>query len=172
MSVFHSYQNDLKFSDRQKAYTVCHCVWNFWTPYAPVICNHYPPNKTGNSGDNFSSITALLKALHCGDLLRVIALLFIIVNSMGVYLRNITRPALTRHCGELKRSLPCSLAPLSPAHPRRWEGREGRERGRQWLQMTGALEYGKTHTFSFYDNYSNFSCFRIRYLGILRNIGN
>ena len=37
-----------------------------------------PPPRTGNSGDNdFSSITALLKTLYCGDLLRVIALLFI-----------------------------------------------------------------------------------------------
>ena len=37
-----------------------------------------PPSPTGNSRDNdFSSI----KAVHCGDLLRVIALLLIIVNS-------------------------------------------------------------------------------------------
>ena len=43
-----------------------------------------PPPPTGNSGDNdFSSITALLKALYCGDLLRVIALLIIRVNSTG-----------------------------------------------------------------------------------------
>ena len=36
---------------------------------ATVICNYCSP-PTGNSEDNdFSSITALLKALHCGDLL-------------------------------------------------------------------------------------------------------
>ena len=68
----------------------------------------------GNSKDNdFSSITALLKALHCGDLLRVIALLFIIVNSMGIYRRYITSPGL-------KMSLSRTLAPLSPAHSCRW----------------------------------------------------
>ena len=48
------------------------------------------PPPTEKSGDDFSSIKALLKALHCGDLLRVIAPLFIIVNSMGAYFRNIT----------------------------------------------------------------------------------
>ena len=37
--------------------------------------------------------------------------------------------------GELKRSLPRTLALLSPAHPRRW----GEGVGGQWLQMTGAL---------------------------------
>ena len=63
---------------------------------APPPC----PPPTGNSGDNdFSAITALLKALYCGDLLRVIALLFIRVNSTGVYLRNITSLALTWYCG-------------------------------------------------------------------------
>ena len=85
---------------------------------APVICNHCPP-LTGNSGDNdFSSITAL----YCGDLLRVIALLFIRVNSTG-YIYVISQ---ARHspgtAGELKRSLPRTLAPLSPAHPSRWGG--------------------------------------------------
>ena len=83
--------------------------------YAPVICNHCPPpTPRGNSGDNdFSSITALLKALYCGDLLREIALFFIRVNSSGVYLYNITSPALTQYC----RSLACTLVRLSPAHP-------------------------------------------------------
>ena len=84
----------------------------------------HPP--TENSGDNdFSSITALLKAQHCGELLRNISLLFIIVNSTGVYLHNITSPTLT--AGELKRSLPRTLAPQSPAHPRR------RGSGYKWL---------------------------------------
>ena len=103
-------------------YTVCSCVDN-----APVICNHCPPPPppppppTGNSGDNdFSSIRALLKTLHCGDLLRVIALLFIRVNFTGVYLRNITSPAFTRYCGGTQKVMPRTLAPLSPAHPRRW----------------------------------------------------
>ena len=39
-----------------------------------------PPHLWGGDND-FSSITALLKALHYGDLVRVIALLFIIENS-------------------------------------------------------------------------------------------
>ena len=43
------------------------------------------PNFWYSRDNDFSSITVLLKALHCGDLLRVIALLFIIVNSTGVY---------------------------------------------------------------------------------------
>ena len=59
-------------------------------PWTTRMCNHCPP-PTGSSRDNdFSSIRALLKALHCGNLLRVVALLFIIVNSRGVYLRNIS----------------------------------------------------------------------------------
>ena len=73
-----------------------------------------PPPPTGNSGDNdFSSITALLKDLHCGDLLSVIALHFIIVNSRVI---SQARP-LPRTAGKLKRSLPHTLAPLSTAHP-------------------------------------------------------
>ena len=82
------------------------------------------PPPTGNSGDNdFSSIRALLKALHCGDLLSVIALLFIRVNFTGVYLGNITSPAFTRYCGGTQKVIARTLAPLSPAHPRRWGGR-------------------------------------------------
>ena len=94
---------------------------------APVICNHCPPPPpTGNSGDNdFSSITALLKALHCGGLLRVITLLFIRVNSTGVYLRNITSPALTRHCGGTQKVIAHILAPPFPTHPRKWGGGAG-----------------------------------------------
>ena len=93
-----------------------------------------PHTPTGNSGDNdFSSITALLKALYCGDLLRVINLLFIRVNSTG-YIYVISRH-LPGSAGELKRSLPRTLAPLSPGHPRRWGG--------QGLQMTGALSLTK-----------------------------
>ena len=74
------------------------------------------PPPIGNSGDNdFSSITALLKALYCGDLLRVIALLFIRVNSTGyIYIISQARH-LPGTAGELKRSLPCTLAPLSPS---------------------------------------------------------
>ena len=98
---------------------------------APAPTPTYAP--TGNSGDNdISSIKALLKVLHCGDLLRVIAPLFIIVNSKGTNFRNITSPELTGTVGEQKRSLLRTLALLSPAHPRRWGG------GGQWLQMTGA----------------------------------
>ena len=107
----------------------------FFSPsYAPVICNHCPPPSPpkGDSGDNdFSSIRTLLKALHCGDLLRVIALLFIRVNFTGIYLHNITRPAFTRYCGGTQKVIAHTLALLSPAHPSRWGG--------QGLQMTGAL---------------------------------
>ena len=75
-----------------------------------------PTPPTGNSGDNdFSSITALLKALYCGDLLRVKALLFILVNSMGVYLCNTTSSALTRHCGGTRK---VTTPHISPAIPR------------------------------------------------------
>ena len=51
-------------------------------------------------------------------------------------MHNITSPA----AGELKRPVSRTLAPLSPAHPRRcvcWGERDGG--GGQWLQMTGAL---------------------------------
>ena len=45
-----------------------------WAHNAPVVCYHCPPSPTGNSGDkDFSSITAL----HCEDLQKVIAPLFI-----------------------------------------------------------------------------------------------
>ena len=64
--------------------SVCHCT----PPLSPIY---------GNSGDNdFSSITALLKVLHCGDLLRVTTLLFIIINSKEVYICVISQ---ARHCG-------------------------------------------------------------------------
>ena len=88
---------------------------------APFICNHCPPPPppTGNSRNDFSSI----KALHCRDLLRVIAPLFIIVTSTG-YICVISQARhLPGAAGELERSLPRTLAPLSPAHPRRlWGG--------------------------------------------------
>ena len=75
------------------------------------------PPSTGNSGDdNFSSTTALLKVLHCGDLLRVTAPLFILVNLMGVYLRNITSPALTRHCEGTQNVTVPHISPTIP-HP-------------------------------------------------------
>ena len=79
---------------------------------------------TGNSGDNnVSSSTALLKALHCKDLLWVIALLFTLLTSTGVYLHNITCMALQ---GELKGSLPHTVAHyISPTQPGRWRGECG-----------------------------------------------
>ena len=70
------------------------------------------------SGDNdFSTITALLKALYCGDLLRVIALLFISVNSTGyIYVKSQARH-LTRYCGRTQKV----ISPhISLAIPRRW----------------------------------------------------
>ena len=99
----------------------------------------HPTPPTGNSGDNnFSSITALLKALHRGDLLGVIALLFIRVNFTGVGLRNITSPAFTRYCGGTQKVIALTLALLSPTHPHRW-GEAG-----VTLQMTGTLSKNKT----------------------------
>ena len=53
-----------------------------------------------------------------------------------IYMHNITSPA----AAELKRPMSRTLAPLSPAHPRRCVclGERGGGGG-QWLQMTGAL---------------------------------
>ena len=73
------------------------------------------PPTTRNSGDNdFSSITALLNALHCRDLLTVIALLFITVNSTGVKLHNITSPALTWHCRGTQEATAPHINPAIP----------------------------------------------------------
>ena len=90
-------------------------------PTCPVSVMHQsfvttapPPHLWVNSRDDFSFIKALLKALHCGDLLRVIALLFIIVNSTGVYLHEYHRRHLPGTAGKIKRSLPCTLAPPIP----------------------------------------------------------
>ena len=81
-----------------------------------------PHEPTGKSGDNdFSSIKALLEAQHCGDLLIVIALFFIKVNSTGVYLRNITSPALTRHCMATQKVSTSHISPAMPhPSPRCW----------------------------------------------------
>ena len=72
-----------------------------------------------------------------GDLLRIIALFFIIhvhvVNSTGVYLRNITSPALTLHCGGTQKVTAPHTSPAIP-RPSPWVV------GGQWLQMTGALQ--------------------------------
>ena len=48
----------------------------------------------------------------------------------GVYLRNTQARHLPGTAGELKKSLPRTLAPLSPAHLRRWGGGG---RGYKWL---------------------------------------
>ena len=90
-----------------------------------------PPPPMGNSGDDFSSIKALLKAWHCGDLLRVIALLVIIINSAGYICIISVAPHFPGTLGELKRSLPHTLAPLSPAHPHQWGA--GVCSGYKWL---------------------------------------
>ena len=77
-----------------------------------------PPLPTGNSGDNdVSSITALLKALHCGDLLRVIALPFMRVNFTG-YICAISQKVTAPH--------------ISPAIPVDGGGGGG-GRGYKWL---------------------------------------
>ena len=110
------------------------------------------PPPTGNSGDDdFSSITALLKALYYGDLLRVIALLFIWVNSTGyIYVISQTRH-LPGTAGELKRPLPRTLAPISPVHPR--SGEEGGGGGYKWLVhyvFVGFTVYNDMRLFSTY----------------------
>ena len=46
---------------------------------------------------DFSSITALLKALYCGDLLKSQSTALYKSKFHGVYLRNTTSPALTRY---------------------------------------------------------------------------
>ena len=84
---------------------------------APFICNHcppLPPPPMGNSGDNkFLAIITLLKALHCKDLLRVIAPLFIIVNSTGVSLYNVTSQA--GHCGRTQKVTALHIRPAIPS---------------------------------------------------------
>ena len=65
-----------------------------------------------------------------------LAPLFIIVNSMRAYFRNITSRGLTRHCGGTQMVTTLHISPAIPAHPHRWVGGGG-----QWLQMTGALVY-------------------------------
>ena len=109
--------------------------------YAPVICKICPPLPPPHThpygewrGQRLFIHQCSAKALHCGDLLRVIALLFIIVTSMG-YICVISQARhLPGTAEERQRSLPRTLAPLYPAHPRSWEGGGG-----QWLQMTCAL---------------------------------
>ena len=84
-----------------------------------------PSTSVGNSGDNgFSSITALLKALLCWDLLRVITLLIYKWNKFqeGYILCNITSLALR---GTSRAHCPTQMAAIpSPS---------------SLLQMTGAL---------------------------------
>ena len=98
----------LKFTQHQLAPAKC-------PPNAPVICNHpYPSPTYGEQRGWRPSIIALLKALHCGDLLRVIALLFIIVNSTRVYLCNITSPPLTCHRRGTKKVTAPHISPAIP----------------------------------------------------------
>ena len=98
-------------------------------PPPPPPPRQYTHTQTENSGDNgFSSITAMGPAERHSPALY---------NNKfnGKYMHNITSSA----AGELKRPMSRTLAPLSPAHPRRcvcWGGGRGEH---QWLQMTGAL---------------------------------
>ena len=74
------------------------------------ICTHKSfvttaPPSLGNSGDyDYSSITAMLKTLHCGDKLKVTAPLFIPCspNATAVtsFCKEITVLALPQHCGD------------------------------------------------------------------------
>ena len=120
---------DFRFT-RNIPFIKCALGWD--RVYAPVICNTVPPPPpTGNSGDkDFSSITALLKALYSGDLL--IALLFIRVNSTG-YIYVISQ-AWHRYCGGTLKDI---VPHISPAITRRCVCVGG---GGQGLQMTDALE--------------------------------
>ena len=90
-----------------------------------------PPPPTENSEDIHCSPAK--NSAHGGDLLRVVAQLFIIVNSVGVYLHNITSLALW---GTEKVTAP-NISPTIPRPSRRWGGGVGAGAG-QWLQMTGA----------------------------------
>ena len=90
-----------------------------------------PPHLWGIAGTTFHpSQPLVLKALHCGDLLRVIPLLFITVNSTGVYLRNMTTPPLW---GNSQVHCPAHYPRYPPPIPV-----GGRGGGVQWLHMTGA----------------------------------
>ena len=84
---------------------LCQSLWLGRKVYAPVICNHCPPTYGEQRGQRLFILTALLKALYCGDLLRVIALLFI------RYLRNITSPALTWYCEGTQKVIAPHISP-------------------------------------------------------------
>ena len=94
-----------------EALTYWNCNFLVHIVHQPFVTTASPP--TGNSRDDFSSIIALLEALHCEDLQRVIALLFVIVNCTGVYLRNITSPS-PGTARELERLLPHTIIPAIP----------------------------------------------------------
>ena len=102
-----------------KTLNPCHCfylaLFFFSRLYNTLMHQSFvtvPHHLRGNRGDDvFSSITTLLKALHCGDLLRIIAMLFITVNSMGVYLRNITSLALILHCRWTQKDTALHISP-------------------------------------------------------------
>ena len=119
--------------------------------YAPVICNHcprtppppIPPPHTHRR--RIAGTTAFHPSQHW-DLLRGIALLFIIINSTGYICIILLARHLPGTAGELKRPVSRTLAPLSTAHPRRcvcWGGAE--VSGYKWLvhYKSSCLSSGK-----------------------------
>ena len=103
--------------------------------YAPVLCNHCPPRHlrgiagTTTFHPNSPAKSPVLRGpaeSHSPALYKS--------KFLGVYLRNITSPALTRYCGGTQKV----IAPhISPAIPVDGGG------GGQGLQMTGALKAAK-----------------------------
>ena len=99
-----------------------------WIMHQSLVTTPHPHTHTQreNSRDNgFSSITALGPAERHSPALYN--------NKCNrIYMHNITNPA----AGELKRPMSHTLAPLSPAHPRRcvcWGGGEAAVSGYKWL---------------------------------------
>ena len=110
---------------------------NWLKYYAPVICNHRPPEPPPHP--TYGEYRGQQLFIHNSPALRGLAeshspVLYKSKFHWGCICVISQAWHLPGTAGELKRSLPSTLAPLSPAHPRRWVGGRG-----QGLQMTGAL---------------------------------
>ena len=88
------------------------------TAPAPPLHTHIHIHKRGIAG------TMTIHPSQPWDLLRVIELLFIIINSTGYMCIILLARHLPGTAGELKRLISRTLGPLSPAHSRRcvWGG--------------------------------------------------
>ena len=91
--------------------------------YVPAICNHCPPppHLRGIAGTTTFHPNSPAKS----PVLRGPALYK--SKFLGVYLRNITSPALTRYCGGTQKVIAPHISPAIPVG------------GAQGLQMSGAL---------------------------------